>query len=202
MSDTTDRAPTAWGMPDPWRTVARPFVLDPINYRLEAVQLVVVAAYSAILGGAAGRIWAAVGVSPPFFRRNGQVYLPSDSKFFLLNDFRFALVTLMTGVVLALVLAVASRGHWLGPGTVVGLAVGGVLGALVAAHVGHVVGHHSLVTLLDHWAPGADPKAVGQAIVANDFSVNWKIGVLAWPIGAVGVTLGLVALRGEPPAGR
>lgn len=199
MSQARNGTPTGWGMPDPWRTVARPFGLDPINYRRELVQLLVVAAYSAVVGGAAGRIWAAVGASAPFVRRNGQVYLPSDSKFFLINDFRFALVTLVTGIVLAFVLAIASRGRWLGPGAVIGLAAGGALGALVAAHVGHEVGHHSLVALLNHWAPHADPKLVHQAIAANDFTVNWKLGVFAWPIGAVAIVLGLVGLRGERP---
>jgi hypothetical protein len=188
------------GTSDVWRTPAPVWVrADPIAWRRETAHLLAVTAYSAIAGGLAGVIWAAVGITAKLTPKSGAVYLPDDDKFMLDNDIRFALVTVLAGVVLALVVIAVGRESWTGPGSAVGLAVGGVLGALVAAHVGHVIGHHSLIAKIYHYAPGADPKRVNAAVAGIDFKVRWWLGLVAWPIGATAV-LAVVTSRRAAPA--
>jgi hypothetical protein len=169
---------------------------DPISWRRETAHWLVVTAYSAIAGGLVGVIWAAIGITAKLTPKSGAVYLPDDEKFMLDNDLRFALVAVLAGIVLALVLVAVGRDGWTGPGSAVGLAVGGVLGALVAAHVGHVIGHHALIAKVYHYAPGADPKRVNAAIASIDFKVRWWLGLVAWPIGALGVLAVVSSRRG------
>lgn len=171
---------------------------DPVSTRLEAVHFFFVAAFSAVIGGLAGVIWAAIGITAMLTPKGGAVYLPNDEKFFLDNDLRFALVALLAGLVLAVVVVLVSRDAELGPGAVLGLAVGGVLGALVAAHVGHVIGHHSLVNKINHYVPTAKASRVESAVDSIDFKVRWWLGAAAWPLAAVGVVLGVLTLRGRP----
>jgi hypothetical protein len=173
---------------------------DQVSVRVEGVHFGFVAAFSVLLGALAGVVWHAVGITATLTPKAGAVYLPDDEKFFLDNDLRFALVALVTGIVVAVLVMLICPDTWIGPGMVLGLAAGGVLGALVAAHVGHVLGHHALMTKVDHYAPGADPKRVSAAIDSIDFKVRWWLGAAAWPFAAVGSVLGTLWLRGRPVA--
>jgi hypothetical protein len=170
---------------------------DPISARLEVLQFGFVAAFNAVAGGLAGVIWAALGTRATLLGSGRKLeYNPQSVKYLLSNDLRFALVALVAGIVLAVLLLAAGRDDWLGPGAVVGLAVGGVLGALVAAHVGHAIAGPRLIARAQRLAGGNVPTANIKAFVAPiQFKVNWWLGYAAWPFAAVAVFLTTISLR-------
>lgn len=93
-------------------------------------------------------------------------------------DIWFLLLAAIAGVLCAVV-AFLLRGR--GPGTLVGLAVGGMSAALIADRVGFLAQRGATTNALR--AVGLDPHAVNHNLV--DFKVR-ALGVLiAWPLAAV-----------------
>jgi hypothetical protein len=179
-----------------WPTqVVSPVAPDPVRWIHEAVVAGFVVAYSVVIGAVVGLVW------PHFAPRvrlaaaiNGS---EAASKALLSDDMRLGLLGLIASVVAVAVLALVARDAGSGPGGVVGLAVGGVLGSLVAAQIGHLVQGPHLETLLRTTYPGITKGSVNQLLGYFGFRLRTKAVLLAWPLAAVILQLGVLALRGR-----
>lgn len=139
-----------------------------------------------VFGAVAGLVWAAVapklaiaavlaGHEEPFRAQIGA-------------DAWFLLVTSLAGVLTALV-ALLLRAD--GPATTAALGLGGTAAAFVADRVGYLTQHADVLHALR--ALGLDPQQVALDVV--DFRLRALGVVVAWPIAALLVHTGAVALR-------
>jgi hypothetical protein len=146
-----------------------------------------VAAYSALLGGVVGLIWEA---GAPHVRLAAAIDgSESAAKPLIGDDVRLGLLGIVAGIVVAVVVLVAGRHGERGPGEVLGLGVGGVLGALVAARVGDLARHHETVKALATIVPGATAAQTSKLVGYFGFHVRATGVLMVWPIAAVGVHL-------------
>lgn len=160
--------------------------------RTEMREAAVIAVCVALAGALLGALWSWLAPSLPLVgslvNKNWVVYLKdSEGEQAIGVDATFTLLALGFGLVSALVVfLVRKRG---GVPLVVALGVGALLGSLLAWRVGIWLGPTQDVV--------AHAKAVGKGVT---FSAPLKLGakgaLLAWPITALVVHLGLTALFG------
>lgn len=150
---------------------------------VEARITLLVAAYAALFGAVVGVVWHAIAPAIAVARAiNGS---EAASKSLIGDDAWLALLGIAAGVVCVLMLFLVSPHAAVGPGAQLGLAVGGFLGMLVAARVGHLVGHHAVVSAVAARFPHATPAGIGQVASIFDFRVRAKGVLFAWPIASV-----------------
>jgi hypothetical protein len=164
---------------DPWQADVASTSADvlPGPSMPEAAIAAITAVYVALLGAAAGLIWAAVAPTSSI----AAIAAGADAAFHpqIGADAWFLLVAAVGGALTAGAALVLMRDP--GPGLAAGLAVGGTVAAIVADRVGYLVHRGDLTTALVKI--GAHPT--GSAISLIDFRVR-SLGVLAaWPFAAV-----------------
>ncbi|MFE2134426.1 AAA family ATPase, partial [Streptomyces sp. NPDC059466] len=159
---------------------------DGPGTRTEVLEAAVVTVAVALAGVLLGVLWWWLAPHVPLIADDTAVYLKdTEGEQAIGVDGTFTLLALAFGVVsAAVVFLVRRRG---GVPLVVGLAVGGLLGSLLAWRLGVYLGPTQNVV--------AHAKAVGKGVT---FSAPLKLGakgaLLAWPLGALVVHLGLTAL--------
>ncbi|WP_371580954.1 DUF2567 domain-containing protein [Streptomyces sp. NBC_01314] len=157
--------------------------------RTELIEAAVVTAVMALLGGALlGLLWWWLAPHVPLVSDGSAVYLKdTEGEQAVGVDGTFILLALGAGALSALVVFVLRRRG--GVPLVVALTVGGLLGAVVAWRLGVWLGPETDVA--------ARAKEVGQGVT---FSAPLKLAakgaLLAWPLAALLVHLGLTALFG------
>ncbi|WP_328839741.1 DUF2567 domain-containing protein [Streptomyces europaeiscabiei] len=190
-----DQSPNdPWGPPptgggdeaEPWYEPQKP--AGP-GLRTELVEAAVVTAVMALLGGALlGLLWWWLAPHVPLVSDGSAVYFKdTEGEQAVGVDGTFTLLALGAGALSALVVfALRRRG---GVPLVVALTVGGLLGAVLAWRLGVWLGPETDVA--------ARAKEVGQGVT---FSAPLKLAakgaLLAWPLAALLVHLGLTALFG------
>jgi hypothetical protein len=166
---------------------------DPVDWRAELRILVLVTAFSALLGEAVGLIWHAL--APTVGIVAAAEGSSAATKALIGDDLWLALLGIVAGVVCVALLLVVAPDAARGPGATVGLAVGGVLGSIVAARVGHLVGHHDLTGVLHASLPHVSGKIDRLILHYFDFTVRAKPVLLGWPFVAILLNTLIVALR-------
>lgn len=153
--------------------------------RADAVAGFFVTAVSVLLGAPAGLLWSALAPHASIdISAAGASFANGESESFIAADGWFLGVTLLLGIVVGVLtwLAARSSGSWV----VVGLALGGLLGAYVASKVGTRPGQDALRAAAASGQPGR--------YVAN-VALQAQQVVVAWPVGALGAFVALVASR-------
>ncbi|MFE0698539.1 DUF2567 domain-containing protein [Streptomyces sp. NPDC058872] len=161
---------------------------DPIT-AAEVVQGVVVTLVSAVAGALLGVLWLNLAPRVLLISDGKGVYLRnSEGESAVGADGTFVLLALAFGAVAALVVFLLRRKG--GVPLVLGLALGGVLGSLLAWGIGTSFGPTDDVV--------AHAKAVGPNVVFDaPLELNLgAAGMLAWPLAAMIVHLGLTAAFG------
>ena len=200
MSDSRNPAtvvPPDW---QHWQVTATETWLPPeygveatFSWWSEALVAGLVAVYSLLLGGVVGLVWPHFA---PHIRLVDAVFgSEAATKALLGDDLWLALVAGIAGVVAVIALWALSRGTADGPGSVVGLAVGGLLGSLVAAQVGHLAQHPNVLSVLHTWFPTITRHSAAAVLSDFDFRVRAKAVLMAWPFTAVVAQAAVVGLR-------
>ncbi|MEV5984151.1 AAA family ATPase [Streptomyces sp. NPDC052051] len=196
------RPPSA---PDTWQEAPAPSVLGPAPHGATALyphdgpgmgtelrEAAVITVVSAVAGALLGLLWAWLAPRVPLVGavvdKNWVVYLKdAEGEQAIGGDGTFVLLALGFGLVAALVVFLVRRRG--GVPLVAGLALGGLLGSLLAWRLGILLGPPKDVL--------AHAKAVGKGVT---FPAPLKLGakgaLLAWPVAALVVHLGLTALFG------
>ena len=155
---------------------------------LRSAALVVVG--SAIAGIPVGVVWWLVAPLVPIVKRADGLYRIGESnESAVAADGWMAILGVAAGIVVALVVYLASRPGRVGP--LLALAVGGVLGSVVAWRTGHLLGPGDLV-------PAARALPVGGRLSAP-LDVSAYGVLLTWPMAAV-ITYFAVAAGAETGA--
>lgn len=164
------------------RAVSQP-VSTTLQWWAEARAVLLVAVFSALLGGAVGVIWHAMA---PHLDIHG-VLRGSDSanKALIGDDLWLGFLGIIAGVVCVVILSTVAPRLIDGPGGQLGLAVGGCLGMLVADRVGHQIGVPGLTTAIRAAYPGASAHGISYVVGVYDFKVRATAMLLSWPITAV-----------------
>lgn len=152
-------------------------------------QAAAVAGLVALAGVALGLLWLWLAPRVPLVSDDTAVFLKnSEGEEAIGADGTFVLLALAFGAVAALVVFLFRRRGGIGP--VVGLAVGGLLGSLLAWGVGVWSGPGSDVV--------ARAKEAGKGVTFDaPLELNARAAaMLAWPVAAMLVHLGLTALFG------
>ncbi|MEV7318530.1 AAA family ATPase [Streptomyces sp. NPDC093970] len=195
-----DQSPhQSWQGPPPAGTVEAPYGQDGPGMRTELLQAAVVVLAVTVSGVLLGLLWLWLAPHVPLVgdhtAKGWVVYLAdSEGEQAAGVDGTFTLLALAFGAVSAAAAFLWQRRG--GVPLVVALGVGGLLGALLAWRLGIWLGpEHDVI---------AHAQAVGKGVT---FSAPLKLGargaLLAWPLAALLVHLGLTALFGprdpEPP---
>ncbi|MFF6774962.1 DUF2567 domain-containing protein [Streptomyces sp. NPDC012637] len=176
---------SAWPAPDP----VPPASGGAPSTATELRQSAVVVAASVVAGALLGLLWLWLAPRVTLFSDGKAVYLKnSEGESAIGMDGTFVLIALGFGV-LAAVLVFLFHRHG-GVALVLGLAAGGVLGSLLGWGVGVWFGPERNVV--------AHAKAVGPDVFfeAPLELKMWAAAMLAWPVAAMIVHLGLTALFG------
>jgi hypothetical protein len=171
-----------------------------VNWRTEVVVLVLVTAYSVVLGGVVGLIWPRV--APHIQLLAAIDGSEAATKSLLGDDMWLALLGIAAGVVCVAVLALVARDAGSGPGGALGLAIGGLLGSLVAAHVGHLVEHPHVVSALRAAVPTISHHGIVTVLGYFDFRLRARAVVVAWPMTAVILHAATTVVRSHRLAAR
>jgi hypothetical protein len=156
--------------------------------KTELRQAAVITVAVAVGGVLLGLLWLWLAPRVPLVADDSAVYLKdTEGEQAIAVDGTFTLLALAFGAVSGLVVfAVRRRG---GVPLVVGLALGGLLGSVLAWRLGVWLGPAQDVV--------AHAKAVGKGITFEaPLKLNAKGALLAWPVAAMAVHLGLTALFG------
>lgn len=181
---------------DPWQAPAQtPGAATPFGYeedgpgmKTEVRQAAVLAAAVAVSGILVGILWMWLTPRVPLISDGKAVYLKdTEGEQAIAIDGTFTLLALGFGVVCGVVAFLLRRRG--GLPLVVGLAVGSLCGALLAWQLGKWFGPETDVV--------AHAKAVGKGVVFDaPLELKAKGVLLAWPVAALAVHLGLTALFG------
>ncbi|MCX4968773.1 ABC transporter permease [Streptomyces sp. NBC_00654] len=180
---------------DPWQTpptgshlAPGPESPDATDLATELRQAAVVMVLVALTGLGLGLLWLWLAPRVPLISDDTAVFLKdSEGEEAIGADGTFVLLALLFGAVTAGAVVLFRRrgGIWL----VVGLALGGLLGSLLAWGIGVWLGPTSDVV--------AHAREVGKGVVFDAPLELHAVGaVLAWPIAAMIVHLGLTAMFG------
>jgi hypothetical protein len=176
-----------------WASPA-PVVKRPIKWRAEAFVVVLVAAYSTLLGAAMGLIWPRV--APHIDAINAYYHgSVAANKALLGDDVWFGFLGLLTGFVCVGVLRLLSGELSRGPGAVIGLAAGGIVGSLVAAHVGTAVQQPHLVASVHAQMANVKPTDIKRILYFFNFKLRANEVLLVWPVTAVALVAINVIVR-------
>ncbi|OON77608.1 hypothetical protein [Streptomyces tsukubensis] len=177
---------------DPWRKAggqegATAADQDP-GTRAEIRQAVLICVALVVCGALFGLLWCWLAPRVPLVSNSADVYLKdSEGEQAIGGDGTFILLGLAFGVVSAVVVFLLRRRG--GIPLVVGLALGGLLGSLLAWRVGIWLGPTQDVV--------AHAKEAGQGVTFDaPLELSAKGALLAWPVAAMAVLLGLTALFG------
>ncbi|MFC5171634.1 ABC transporter permease [Streptomyces mutomycini] len=157
--------------------------------RTEIIQAAVIAAVLTVVGVALGWLWLWLAPRVPLVSDDTAVFLKnSEGEEAMGADGTFVLLALAFGLVSAVAVFLFRRRG--GIPLVVGLALGGLLGSLLAWGIGTWFGPTSDVV--------AHAKEVGKGVTFDAPLELHAVGaaILAWPIAAMIVHLGLTALFG------
>ncbi|MEV0319622.1 DUF2567 domain-containing protein [Streptomyces sp. NPDC050658] len=181
---------------DPWQKAAAPSgeLLPPADeedgpgMKTEVRQAAVIAVALAVCGVLLGLLWLWLAPRVPLVADSDAVYLKdTEGEQAIGVDGTFTLLALAFGAVSGLVVfLLRKRG---GIPLVVGLTAGALLGAVVAWRLGIFLGPETDVV--------AHAKSVGKGVVFDaPLELKAKGALLAWPVAALLVHLGLTALFG------
>ncbi|WP_079036673.1 DUF2567 domain-containing protein [Streptomyces silaceus] len=181
---------------DPWQAVAQPsggmpphgHEEDGPGMKTEVRQAAVIAVAVAASGILLGLLWMWLAPRVPLISDGEAVYLKdTEGEQAIGVDGTFTMLALGFGAVSgAVVFLLRKRG---GIPLVVGLALGSLLGALLAWWAGILLGPETDVV--------AHAKAIGKGVVFDaPLELKAKGTLLAWPVAALAVHLGLTALFG------
>ncbi|MCX4727156.1 hypothetical protein ACIPW9_04215 [Streptomyces sp. NPDC090052] len=161
---------------------------DGPGLRAELVQAAVVAVVLAVLGVLLGLLWMWLAPRVPLISDGKAVYLKdSEGEQAIGGDGTFALLGLAFGVVSAAAVFLFRRRG--GVPLVIALAVGGLLGSLLAWRVGIWLGPSQDVV--------AAAKHAGKGVTFDaPLKLAAKGALLAWPVAAMIVHLGVTAVFG------
>ncbi len=181
---------------DPWQSLAYPtgataphgHERDGDGLRAEVVQAAVIMVAVAVVGVLLGALWMWLAPRVPLVSDGKAVYLKdTEGEQAIGTDGTFTLLSLGFGLVSGVVVFLLRRRG--GIPLVAGLAVGSLLGALLAWRVGIFLGPETDVV--------AHAKSVGKGVVFDAPLELKAMGtVLAWPVAALAVHLGLTGLFG------
>ncbi|MDI3422413.1 hypothetical protein [Streptomyces luteolus] len=188
---------------DPWATPQSYDNAPPVpeddgpGLRRELIQAALVAVVLTVSGALLGLLWGQLAPRVPLVADEKAVFLKEiEGEQAIGADGTFILLALGFGLVSGIVVFLLRRRG--GIPLVVGLALGGLLASVVAWRLGLLLG------------PGDDvvarAKEVGPGVAFDaPLELNSLGSLLAWPIAALAVHLGLTALFGprdpEPPLG-
>ncbi|MET9549306.1 DUF2567 domain-containing protein [Streptomyces sp. NPDC006627] len=181
---------------DPWQTAPHPAgATSPYGYeedgpgmKNEALQAVAVMVAVAVSGVLLGLLWVWLSPRVPLISDGQTVYLKdTEGEQAIGVDGTFTLLALGFGLVSGVVAFLLRKSG--GVPLVAGLALGSLLGALLAWRAGIWLGPQTDVV--------AHAKAVGKGVVFDaPLDLKAKGTLLAWPVAALAVHLGLTALFG------
>ncbi|WP_405688634.1 ABC transporter permease [Streptomyces sp. NBC_00057] len=158
------------------------------NLRSDLLRAAVVTVLVTVTGIGLGLLWLWLAPRVPLISDSTAVFLSdSEGEEAIGADGTFVLLALAFGALsAALVFLFQRRG---GIALVVGLALGGLLGSLLAWRLGVWLGPDQDVV--------AHARAVGKGVVFDaPLQLRAKAALLAWPLGAMAVHLGLTAWFG------
>ncbi|MFD4632220.1 DUF2567 domain-containing protein [Streptomyces sp. NPDC058284] len=184
---------------DPWQAAAQPpgatsahgphgYEEDGPGMKSEVRQAAVILVVVAVSGLLLGALWTWLAPRVPLISDGRAVYLrDTEGEQAIGVDGTFTLLALGFGVVCGVVVfLLRKRG---GIPLVVGLGLGSLLGALLAWRVGIWLGPETDVV--------AHAKSLGKGVVFDaPLELKAKGTLLAWPVAALAVHLGLTALFG------
>ncbi|MFH8292110.1 DUF2567 domain-containing protein [Streptomyces sp. NPDC018059] len=181
---------------DPWQAAPHPAgATPPYGYeedgpgmKNEALQAVAVMVAVAVSGVLLGLLWVWLSPRVPLISDGQTVYLKdTEGEQAIGVDGTFTLLALGFGLVSGVVAFLLRKSG--GVPLVAGLALGSLLGALLAWRAGIWLGPQTDVV--------AHAKAVGKGVVFDaPLDLKAKGTLLAWPVAALAVHLGLTALFG------
>lgn len=155
-----------------------------INWRAEALVVILATAYSTLLGALMGLVWPRV--APHIDAINAYFHgSVTANKALLGDDVWFGFLGLLTAVICVVVLRLISADLSRGPGAVIGLAAGGVVGSLVAAHVGTAVQQPHLVASVHAQMANVKATDITRILYYFNFKLRTNEMLLAWPITTV-----------------
>lgn len=181
---------------DPWQQAAQPSGAVPLSayeedgpgMKTEVRQAAVIVVAMAVCGVLLGLLWMWLAPRVPLVADNDAVYLKdTEGEQAIGVDGTFTLLALAFGAVSgAVVFLLRRRG---GIPLVVGLTAGGLLAAVIGWRLGIFLGPETDVV--------AHAKSVGKGVAFDaPLELNAKGALLAWPVAALLVHLGLTALFG------
>ncbi|MFE0103870.1 DUF2567 domain-containing protein [Streptomyces sp. NPDC059009] len=158
------------------------------DVHVEVLQALVIMVAVAVSGVLLGLLWLWLAPRIPLIADNTAVYLKdTEGEQAIGVDGTFTLLGLGFGLLSAVVVFLVRRRG--GIPLVVGLALGGLLGSLLAWKVGGWFGPETDVV--------AHAKQVGKGVVFDaPLELKAKGALLAWPVAAMALHLGLTALFG------
>ncbi|MET7361460.1 DUF2567 domain-containing protein [Streptomyces sp. NPDC005562] len=181
---------------DPWQAAAQPsgataphgHLEDGPGMKTEVLRAAVIMVVVAVSGLLLASLWVWLAPRVPLISDGKAVYLKdTEGEQAMGVDGTFTLLALGFGLVCGIVVFLLSRRG--GIPLVVGLGVGSLLGALLGWKAGIWLGPETDVV--------AHAKAVGKGVVFDaPLELKAKGTVLAWPLAALAVHLGLTALFG------
>ncbi|AZM57545.1 DUF2567 domain-containing protein [Streptomyces sp. WAC 01529] len=181
---------------EPWRAPAQPsagvpphgFEEDGPGMKKELLQAALIMVVVALSGLVLGALWLWLAPRVPLISDGEAVYLKdTEGEQAIGVDGTFTLLSLGFGAVSGAVAFLVRRSG--GVPMVAGLALGALFGALLAWGLGVLLGPETDVA--------AHAKALGKGIVFDaPMELKAKGTVLAWPVAALAVHLGLTALFG------
>ena len=150
-----------------------------------------------LLGAPAGLLWSAVAPHFTIVRTDGELSLPNieSSKAFVGADGSYVVVVVALGVLTGALAWRWARSY--GPGTVLGLTVGGLLAALVAAAVGLRPGAQEAVEALRDMSGGNGSFELflgARDQATGDLSLRAAWAPVLWPVASL-VTFLVPAFR-------
>jgi hypothetical protein len=151
------------------------------SWRQELRDFLLIAVYVALTGPIVGLLWSAVS---PKLDILGLVSGSGTFRPEIGADVHFGLLGIGAGAVCAAITLACRRD---GPGSMIGLAIGGLGAALIADRVGYLLNHGDTVALL---------RAHSLSLTIDPFFKVRALGVVvAWPMAALVVYVSALALR-------